>query len=235
MKKHELYNLCLMEVGRIKRLDSYHTVFLSTMLLRKMRHPEESLKEITSRAKKKMKSRYGKVECEESEEEQMRKNSMDALKKSESDYGKNNILIRTDEKSLEQLEEALEGSDMPKEWMESRCYTVEEILERMSKEINVFAKINKIKGLGDDSIKFWAEIVFRKKYHPEVDFRENIWETLNEFHLIKEDSQKTKEEVIDFRIKTMELMLSLKKVKIPPEWEVSQENIVNQIYQKLIQ
>lgn len=234
MKKHELYHLSLMEVGRIKRLDSYHTVFLATMLLRKMRHPEESLKEITSKTKKKMESRYGKVECEELEEEKMRKESMVALNKSESDYGKNNILIRTDEKSLEQLEEALEGADIPKEWVESG-YTVEDILEYMAKEIKIFGRINKIKGLDNKSIKFWAAMVFRKKYHPEVDFRENIWETLNEFHLVKEDSKKTKDEEINFRIKNMELMLSMKKVKIPSDWEVSQENIVEQVYQQLIQ
>ena len=78
-------------------------------------------------------------------------------------------------------------------------------------------------------------MVFRKKYYPEVEFRENIWETLNEFYLVKEDSKKTKDEEINFRIKNMELMLSLKKVKIPLEWKVSQENIVEQIYQHLIQ
>lgn len=233
MKKHELYHLSLMEVSRIKRLDSYHTVFLATILLGKMRHPEESLKEITSKTKKKMESRYGKVECEEQEEEQMRKESMVATNKFGENYGKNNILIRTDEKSLEQLEDALEGADIPKEW-EVSGYTVEDILEYMAKEIKIFAKINKIKGLDNESIKFWAAMVFRKKYHPEVDFRENIWETLNEFHLVKENSKKTKEEEIDFRIKNMELMLSLKKVKIPSDWEIGQRDIVNQVYEYLI-
>lgn len=234
MKKHELYHLSLMEVSRIKRLDSYHTVFLATMLLRKLRHPEENLKEITSKTKKKMESRYGKTECEEIEEEQMRKESMVATNKFGENYGKNNILIRTDEKSLEQLEDALEGADIPKEW-ELSGYTVEDILEYMSKEINSFKRINKIKGLDNESIKFWAAMVFRKKYHPEVDFRENIWETLNEFHLVKEGSKKTKDEEIDFRIKNMELMLSLKKVKIPLDWGISQVDIVKQVYEYLIQ
>ena len=234
MKKHELYQLSLMEVGRIKRLDSYHTVFLATMLLRKMRHPEESLKEITSKTKKKMESRYGKEELIEAEEEQMRRESMVATNKFGEDYGKNNILIRTDEKSLEQLEYALEGADIPKEWVES-SYTIEDILEYMDKEIKVFGRINKIRGLDSKSIKFWAAMVFRKKYHPEVELRENIWETLNEFHLVKEDSKKTKDEEINFRIKNMELMLSLKQVKIPSEWHVSKENIVQQVYEHLIQ
>lgn len=233
MKKHELYQLCLMEVGRIKKLDSYHTVFLATMLLRKMRHPEEELNEITSKTKKKMESRYGKEELE-AEEETMRKESMVATNKFGEDYGKSNILIRTNEKSLEQLESALEGAVIPNEWTES-SYEIKDILEYMLEEINVFNKIRKIKGLDIKSITFWAAMVFRKKYHPEVDFRENIWETLNEFHLLKDDSKKTKDEEIDFRIKNMELMLSLKTVKIPSEWKVSQEKIVEQVYEKLIQ
>lgn len=234
MKKHELYQLSLMEVGRIKKLDSYHTVFLATMLLRKLRHPGESLDEIISVSKKKMESRYGKDECDEMEEEKMRKESMVAVNKSETDYGKNNILIRTNERSLEQLEEALEASDIPKEWEEAG-YEIEDILEYMAKEIKVFVKINKIKALDNKSIKFWAAMVFRKKYHPEVEFRENIWETLNEFHLVKENSRKTMDEEIDYRIKNMELMLSMKKVKIPSDWEVSQENIAKQVYEYLIQ
>ena len=44
MEKYEQFQYALAAVGQIKGLDSYHTIFLGTMVLRKLRHPSRSKK-----------------------------------------------------------------------------------------------------------------------------------------------------------------------------------------------
>lgn len=234
MKKHELYDLCLLEVSRVKRLDSYHTIFLASMLLRKIRHPEERLKEITRKVNKKMESRYSVNESDEDEEELMREASRIAVCKSAGNYGKTNILIRTDEKSLEQLEAAIESSSIPKEWV-LRGYTVKNVLNYMIDEIPVFTKIAQIKGLDRKTIKFIAAMVFRKGYHNEIDFRQNIWETLKEFHLVREETEDINEEEVDKRINVLNSILTLKYVKIPQKWNLKEDYLLYDVFEFLIQ
>ncbi|MBQ2937882.1 MAG: hypothetical protein IJE05_03260 [Clostridia bacterium] len=236
MRKEELYKICLMEVSRIKYLGNYHTIFLSTMLLRKMRHPEEKLKEIISKTQKKMRRRYSNKECPEVQEEKMRTESMQAVGCNGQNYGKNNFLERTNERCLEQLEDALEGAVIPKDW-KLTGFTVEDVLDYMVKELSVIAELNSIKGLDDESLKFWNAMVLRKKYNPDIELKENIWQTLNELNYLKKDSKRSKEEEIKFQMENMELILSLKKVKIPTKWGINQSdsNILEELYDYLIQ
>lgn len=235
MKKEELYKICLMEVSRIKCLGNYHTIFLSTMLLRKTRHPEERLKEIVSKTQKKMERRYSNKTCAEVQEEKMRTESMQAIGCNEQNYGKNNFLERTNERCLEQLEDAIEGAVIPKDW-KLTGYTVEDVLDYMVKELSIIAELSSIKGLDDESIKFWTEMILRKKHNPEIELNENIWRTLNELNYLKKDSKRSKEEEIEFQKENMELILSLKKVKIPTKWGIDQNdsNTLKKLYDYLI-
>ena len=77
------------EVKKLE-LDKYHTRFLTEMVVRKHRHPEEKMDVIASKTMKVMKK----------------------------NYGKKNLVEVSASKSLNQLEEALNSSDaVPTEWL----------------------------------------------------------------------------------------------------------------------
>lgn len=236
MKKEELYKITLMEVSRIRYLDRYHTIFLGLLLFRKMRHPEEKLKELTSKVRKRMEVCYSNKECSDSEDEKMREESMKAVNSYGQNFGKTNILQRTDERCLEQLESALEQAVLPEEW-KITGHTVEDVLNYMISELPEYIALSKIKGLDDESIKFYAELVIRKKYHPELELRENIWETLKKCNMLKENSGRSKEDEIDYQFDTMELMLRLKNVKFPSKWEIKKNDpkLLEKMYEHLTQ
>lgn len=78
--KELIYNAALAEVVNLQ-LDDYHTLFLANMVLRKIRHPEEKMDEISSRVMKKMTKIYKK---------------------------KKNVIELSSSKSLDKLEEKLE-------------------------------------------------------------------------------------------------------------------------------
>lgn len=78
--KELIYNTALAEVVKL-HLDDYHTLFLANMVLRKIRHPEEKMDEISSKVMKKMTKIYKK---------------------------KKNVIELSASKSLDKLEEKLE-------------------------------------------------------------------------------------------------------------------------------
>ena len=59
MKKETVYNVCMTEVMKLGIKDGYHSVFLGTMVLRRIRHPEESIHEIATKVMDTMPVRYG--------------------------------------------------------------------------------------------------------------------------------------------------------------------------------
>ena len=87
--KKIIFETALEEVKKLK-LDKYHTRFLTEMVVRKLRHPEEKMDVIASKTMKVMKK----------------------------NYGKKNLVEVSASKSLNQLEEALNSSDaVPTEWL----------------------------------------------------------------------------------------------------------------------
>ncbi len=121
MKKETVYNVCMTEVMKLGIKDGYHSVFLGTMVLRRIRHPEESIHEIATKVMDTMPVRYGNQDMSESNpsEQQMRDISMNAIEKSKASYGKVEIIKVSREKALNELEEALaNASDIPDCWIE---------------------------------------------------------------------------------------------------------------------
>lgn len=101
--KKLLYNAALEEVEKLQ-LDKYHTCFLAEMVVRKLRHPEEKMDKVASKAMK-----------------EMRKN-----------YPKKNIVEVSSSKCLDQLEAALNASNaVPEEWLsgQSVSHVVKKIAE----------------------------------------------------------------------------------------------------------
>lgn len=141
ISKEVMYNMILEEVLKLELKDGYNVIFLSTMVLRKIRHPEEDMREISRKVMKKMPERYGKqdLSLENPQEENMKKISRKALKKSEEEYGKENIVVITSDESLENLESALDEARLPKSLMyepELVGVTVKKIAKTIIKKIN---------------------------------------------------------------------------------------------------
>lgn len=88
MTKEELYTIALDKISAWK-LDNYHTIFLTNMVVRKYRHPKEKINEIAIKV-------------------------MQLMKKTS--YKKDLVIISS-KKCLENLETALEDSDVPSEWL----------------------------------------------------------------------------------------------------------------------
>lgn len=112
MEKYEQFQYALAEVGQIKGLDSYHTIFLGTMVLRKLRHPEEGLREITAKTMQTMGTRYGSEKLEE-DDEALRTAAIEAVNQTEETYGKKNLVSVSTAKCLDGLEKALEDAELP--------------------------------------------------------------------------------------------------------------------------
>lgn len=99
--KKLLFEVTLEEVRKLQ-LDKYHTRFLTEMVVRKLRHPEE------------------KMDC-------IAKKTMKEMKKS---YGKKNLVEVSASKSLDQLEVALNNSDaVPNEWLSGQ--TVSHVVKKL--------------------------------------------------------------------------------------------------------
>lgn len=89
MNKKEILYDRIQEYVRSLKLDSYHTIFLSNMVLRKKRHPREKMNEIAFITMKKM------IRI----------------------HPKKNVLETSWKKSLDQLESALDRCDnIPEDW-----------------------------------------------------------------------------------------------------------------------
>ena len=97
-----LYNTAREEVEKLK-LDKYHTHFLVEMVVRKIRHPEEKMDKIATKAMK-----------------EMRKN-----------YSKKNVVEVSAKKCLDQLESALNDSDeVPQDWLLGQ--TVSHVVKKLA-------------------------------------------------------------------------------------------------------
>lgn len=97
-----LYNTAREEVEKLS-LDKYHTHFLVEMVVRKIRHPEEKMDKIATKAMK-----------------EMRKN-----------YGKKNVVEVSAKKCLDQLEAAFNESDeVPQDWLLGQ--TVSHVVKKLA-------------------------------------------------------------------------------------------------------
>lgn len=120
--------------------DGYNSIFLGTMVLRKIRHPEEDMREISRKVMKTMPVRYGKddLSSQNPQEERMKELSRQAINKSEEDYGKNEIVEVSIDKCLDNLEMALNDANLPEEWYYQQIVgtTVKKLAERVTKKIS---------------------------------------------------------------------------------------------------
>lgn len=139
VNKEMIYNMILEDVMKLNLKDGYNSIFLATMVLRKIRHPEENMREISRKVMKTMPVRYGKedLSTENPQEERMKELSRQAINKSEEDYGKNNIVEVSIDKCLDQLEMALNDANLPEEWLSEQIVgtTVKKLSERVTKKI----------------------------------------------------------------------------------------------------
>lgn len=233
MKKNELYRISLMEVERIHGLSSYHTIFFTTMLLRKVRHPGEKLRETVSKTMKKMETRYSRNEANDEEEEKIRKVSMKALNKTTENYGKSDVLSRAADACFDELDSALEFVTMPAEW-DVQGYNVKSVMEHLMKELPVFMEVSKIKNLSDEHTKFLATIVLTKIYHPEISMWDNVWTAMKEVRVEEVYSTNmTKEQKVKKYWSKLEMML--KDASIPKEWKLNEKDaeVAKSIYEYL--
>lgn len=107
--KKILFEAAFKEVKKLK-LDNYHTRFLTEMVVRKLRHPEEKMDTIATKTMKEMKN----------------------------NYGKRNLVEVSASKSLDQLEEALNNSDaVPTEWLSGQ--TVSHVVKILAARVIVYA------------------------------------------------------------------------------------------------
>lgn len=122
--------------------DGYNSIFLASMILRKIRHPEEDMREISRKVMKAMPVRYGRddLSTEDPQEELMKELSRKAINKSEEDYGKNDIVVVSIDKCLDNLEMALSEANIPEEWQKEQL--VGTVVKKLAKK--VIEKINKL-------------------------------------------------------------------------------------------
>ena len=142
LNKERVYNMVLEEVMKLNLKDGYNSIFLATMILRKIRHPEDDMREISRKVMKKMPVRYGRedLSLENPQENKMKELSRKAIHKSEEDYGKADIVEISIDKCLDQLEMALNDANLPEEWLSEQI--VGTTVKKMS--VIVIDKINKI-------------------------------------------------------------------------------------------
>lgn len=141
VNKEMVYNIVLEEVIKINLKDGYNAIFLATMVLRKIRHPEENIREIAQRVMKIMPVRYGRddLSAEDPQENNMKELSRKAINKSEEDYGKNNIVVITADRCLYNLDIALSKANIPEEWKNEEIIvkiTVKKLADRVIEKIN---------------------------------------------------------------------------------------------------
>lgn len=138
--KEMVYNMVLEEVMKLNLKDGYNSIFLATMVLRKIRHPEENMREISRKVMKKMPIRYGKddLSSQNPQENKMKELSRKAINKSEEEYGKNDIVEVSTDKCLDNLEMALNECNLPEEWFSEQIVgtTVKKLAKRVTKKIN---------------------------------------------------------------------------------------------------
>ena len=105
VSKVMIYNIILEEVMKLNLKDGYNSIFLASMILRKIRHPEEDMREIALKVMKTMPVRYGREDLQliDPQEELMKKLSRKAINKSEEEYGKNDIVVVSIDKCLDTL------------------------------------------------------------------------------------------------------------------------------------
>lgn len=107
MKEKEkiFYNMALNEVLEFN-IDKYHTIFLTNMVVRKILHPEEGIDKTAEKVMYLMPMYYKE---------------------------KKNVLIISARKSLENLESALDESNIPQSWMKG--YVVSHVVKKLVKRV----------------------------------------------------------------------------------------------------
>ena len=223
MNKVEQYNLALLATSRIKGLDKYNQIFLTTMVLRKVRHPEEGLTEITKKASETMTKRYGKKELEK-EEEEIRLASMKALGETKETYGKKYILRASVEKNLAGLEEALEQAELPIGFEFSWAQTVKSVFDYLVKIVKVIFEIGKIKKLNDSEIILITDMYEAVSKYPANSLIELV-EIIQKSNAA--DQEENPEKVLE------DIKIALISSDIPKDWKVRKEKALEDVLKHL--
>lgn len=206
MNKQQQYHLALLATTRIKGINKYNRIFLGTMLLRKIRHPEESLRTIVQKTSKTMETRYSNHVQKNNTEEQMRKIGMQVLNQTEDDYGKSYILQVQEDRKLDELQEALEKAILPED-CKLNSENVSSVFKYLQKEVRIFLELGNIEELNDDEIIFIADLYKKSKLHSDLSVEE----------LVKMVMQDNGEDVSEQSVKSK--LEDLETVNLPEDWD----------------
>lgn len=225
MNKPEQYDLVLLATSRIKGIDKYNQIFLATMILRGIRHPEEGLTEIVQKSSNTMKKRYSHHPLEIEDDEKMRQASIRALKQTEESYGKTNILEASLDKNMEGLERALEHASFPAGFEFSGEQTVKSVFDYLMKNVKIVLEIGAIKGLNDSEIVFITDMYEEKAQNPEVSLLEITKKVMERNG--KQDGN-PKKQIEDIEI-------ALISAKMPKEWQISKNSKIEGVLEHLME
>lgn len=205
MNKQQQYHLALLATTRIKLINKYNRIFLGIMLLRKIRHPEESLRTIVQKTSKTMETRYSNHVQKNKTEEQMRQIGMQVLNQTEDDYGKSYILQVQEDRKLDELQEALEKAILPED-CKLDGENVSSVFKYLQKEVRIFLELGNIKELNDDEIIFIADLYKKSKLHSDLGVEELV-------KMVMEDKG---EDVSEQNVKSK--LEDLETVNLPEDW-----------------
>lgn len=226
MNKLEQYDLVLLATSRIKGMNKYNQIFLATMVLRGIRHPEEGLTEIVQKSSKTMEKRYSHYPLELKDDEKMRQASIKALNQTEESYGKTNILCASLKRNLDGLERTLENASFPIGFEFSGEQTVKSVFDYLMKNAKIVLEIGNIKGLNDSEILFITEMYEEKVQSPKESLIEITKKVMERNSSIYNISHKNQIE---------ELEVALINAKLPDEWRVRKNNIIEGILEHLLE
>lgn len=174
MSKTRQFYLILLATRRIGGIGKLHQIFLGTLVLRKFRHPEEGLRERIQKVSNTMETRYShrkkeknddeKKRLENDDEQQMRLVCMKALNQNEEEYGKTNYIKNGVNKSLENLQDALEHAEIPDDCVLDG-ENVSCVLKYLEEESKIFLKVGKIEPLNDEEITFLVSLYKERRDH----------------------------------------------------------------------
>lgn len=225
MNKLEQYKIALLSTSRIKGINKYNQIFLATMILRGIRHPEEGLTEIVQKSSDTMEKRYSNHPLEIEDDEKMRQASIKALKQTEESYGKTNVLKASLGRSFDGLERALERASFPVGFEFSGEQTVKSVFDYLMKNVKKVFEIVTIKGLSDDEIVFITDMYEEKVQNPEDNLQE----------IAKKVMQRNGEACIQAETKIEDVEIALISSKIPTEWQISTKSKLEGVLEHLME
>lgn len=222
MKKNKQYRLVLLTVNRIGGINKYSKIFLGTMLLRKIRHPEEGLRVIVKKTMKTMGKRYSHYPQKDKDDEMMRQISIQALDQTEETYGKTDLVDVGVDKCLYDLESALEHARLPEDCILDG-ETVSSVFKYLKKEVKIFLMIGNIRDIDDDEITFIADLYKQSKLDPNANINTIVMRLMEKNGELTSVAEEDKEKVVKQKIENLET------IRLPKEWKIEGDDVLSGI------